>query len=68
MPGGRVPEKIIFGVAGSGAENDLQQVALLARSMISRCRMSAKLSPVAYRREQDYPFPAREGIVRTSME
>lgn len=68
MPGGRVSEKIIFGVAGSGAENDLQQAALLARRMISRWGMSAKLGPFACRREQDHPFLAWEGIVQTSME
>lgn len=60
MLGGRVSERIIFGEASSGAENDLQQATSLARRMISRWGMSAKLGPVAYRREQDHPFLGRE--------
>ena len=60
MLGGRVSEIIIFGEASSGAENDLQQATSLARRMISRWGMSAKLGPVSYHREREHPFLGRE--------
>ncbi|MEJ2007426.1 MAG: ATP-dependent zinc metalloprotease FtsH [Acidobacteriota bacterium] len=60
MLGGRVAERLVYGEASSGAENDLQQATGLARRMVSRWGMSEKLGPVAYHREQDHPFLGRE--------
>ncbi len=60
MLGGRVAERLIYGEASSGAENDLQQATALARRMISRWGMSNKLGPVSYHREADHPFLGRE--------
>ncbi len=52
--GGRVAEEIIFGEeeVTTGASNDLQQVARVARQMITRFGMSDRLGPVALGRQQ----------------
>ncbi len=60
MLGGRVAERLIYGEASSGAENDLQQATALARRMVSRWGMSGKLGPVSYHREQEHVFRGRE--------
>ena len=51
--GGRVAEEIIFGEeeVTTGASNDLQQVARVARQMITRFGMSDRLGPVALGRQ-----------------
>ncbi|MDJ0508096.1 MAG: ATP-dependent zinc metalloprotease FtsH3 [Crocosphaera sp.] len=51
--GGRVAEEIIFGEeeVTTGASNDLQQVARVARQMITRFGMSDSLGPVALGRQ-----------------
>ncbi len=51
--GGRVAEEIIFGAeeVTTGASNDLQQVARVARQMITRFGMSERLGPVALGRQ-----------------
>ena len=51
--GGRVAEEIIFGEeeVTTGASNDLQQVARVARQMITRFGMSERLGPVALGRQ-----------------
>ncbi|MGB5972953.1 MAG: ATP-dependent zinc metalloprotease FtsH3, partial [Nodosilinea sp.] len=47
--GGRIAEEVIFGEeeVTTGASNDLQQVARVARQMVTRFGMSDKLGPVA---------------------
>jgi cell division protease FtsH len=51
--GGRIAEEIIFGdeEVTTGASNDLQQVAKVARQMVMRYGMSEKLGPVATERD-----------------
>ncbi|MEM8779356.1 MAG: ATP-dependent zinc metalloprotease FtsH3 [Cyanobacteria bacterium P01_G01_bin.49] len=51
--GGRIAEEIIFGEeeVTTGASNDLQQVARVARQMITRFGMSDRLGPVALGRQ-----------------
>ena len=51
--GGRIAEEIIFGEeeVTTGASNDLQQVANVARQMITRFGMSDRLGPVALGRQ-----------------
>jgi cell division protease FtsH len=60
--GGRVAEEIIFGdeEVTTGASNDLQQVARVARQMIMRFGMSDRLGQVALGRQQGNMFLGRD--------
>ncbi|MGC6482049.1 MAG: ATP-dependent zinc metalloprotease FtsH [Synechococcus sp.] len=60
--GGRVAEEIIYGEdeVTTGASNDLQQVAQVARQMITRFGMSDTLGPVALGRAQGGMFLGRD--------
>lgn len=60
--GGRVAEEIVFGdeEVTTGASNDLQQVARVARQMVTRYGMSEKLGPVALGRQQGNMFLGRD--------
>jgi cell division protease FtsH len=60
--GGRIAEEIIFGEeeVTTGASNDLQQVARVARQMVMRYGMSEKLGPVALGRQQGNMFLGRD--------
>ncbi|WP_267382970.1 ATP-dependent zinc metalloprotease FtsH3 [Cyanobacterium sp. uoEpiScrs1] len=60
--GGRVAEEIIFGEeeVTTGASNDLQQVARVARQMVSRFGMSDSLGPVALGRQNGNVFLGRD--------
>ena len=60
--GGRVAEEIIFGdeEVTTGASNDLQQVARVARQMVMRFGMSDRLGPVALGRSQGGMFLGRD--------
>ncbi len=48
MLGGRNAEDIVFGVASSGAGDDLQKATSLARRMVSEWGMSEKIGPMAF--------------------
>ena len=60
--GGRIAEELIFGEeeVTTGASNDLQQVARVARQMVMRYGMSEKLGPVALGRQQGNMFLGRD--------
>lgn len=60
--GGRLAEEIIFGEeeVTTGASNDLQQVARVARQMVTRYGMSDRLGPVALGRQQGNMFLGRD--------
>ena len=60
--GGRVAEEIVYGEdeVTTGASNDLQQVARVARQMVTRFGMSDKLGPVALGRAQGGMFLGRD--------
>jgi len=45
--GGRMAEDLVFGTRTTGAENDMQQATELARQMVTRWGMSARLGPVS---------------------
>ncbi len=45
--GGYLAEKLVFGDLTTGASNDLQVLTALARNMVTRYGMSAKMGPVA---------------------
>ncbi|MEV0149860.1 MULTISPECIES: ATP-dependent zinc metalloprotease FtsH [unclassified Nonomuraea] len=44
--GGMAAEEVIFGVVTTGAENDLEQVTMIARGMVGRWGMSEKVGPL----------------------
>ncbi|AGY59009.1 ATP-dependent zinc metalloprotease FtsH [Gloeobacter kilaueensis] len=60
--GGRIAEELIYGEAEvtTGASNDLQQVAQVARNMVTRYGMSDKLGPVALGRQGGSMFLGRD--------
>jgi cell division protease FtsH len=60
--GGRIAEEITFGEdeVTTGASNDLQQVARVARQMVTRFGMSDRLGPVALGRAQGNMFLGRD--------
>ncbi|WP_013320241.1 ATP-dependent zinc metalloprotease FtsH3 [Gloeothece verrucosa] len=60
--GGRLAEEIVFGEeeVTTGASNDLQQVARVARQMVTRFGMSDRLGPVALGRQNGNVFLGRE--------
>jgi cell division protease FtsH len=45
--GGRLAEELVFGSRTTGSENDMQQATDLARQMVTRWGMSARLGPVS---------------------
>jgi cell division protease FtsH len=60
--GGRVAEELVYGddEVTTGASNDLQQVARVARQMITRFGMSDRLGPIALGRSQGGMFLGRD--------
>ncbi|ATS18841.1 cell division protein FtsH [Parathermosynechococcus lividus PCC 6715] len=60
--GGRIAEEIVFGEdeVTTGASNDLQQVARVARQMVTRFGMSDRLGPVALGRQSGNVFLGRD--------
>jgi cell division protease FtsH len=44
--GGRAAEQLVYGVVTTGAENDLQQVTMIAREMVTRWGMSPRVGPL----------------------
>ena len=60
--GGRIAEELVFGEeeVTTGASNDLQQVARVARQMVTRFGMSDRLGQVALGRQQGNMFLGRD--------
>jgi cell division protease FtsH len=56
--GGRAAEEVSVGGITTGAENDLQQVTLIARSMVTRWGMSSRVGLVSF---SDRPSPFGSG-------
>jgi len=52
--GGRGAEQVVMGSITTGAENDLQQITMIARSMIARWGMGKKVGLISY---SDRPSP-----------
>lgn len=66
--GGRVAEKIFFGEVTTGASNDLQKAARIARAMVTKYGMS-ELGPVAFGEENQEVFLGRDyGHIRNYSE
>src|SRR5215469_15116329 len=56
--GGRAAEEVSIGSITTGAENDLQQVTLIARNMVTRWGMSSRLGLISF---SDRPSPFGTG-------
>jgi cell division protease FtsH len=65
--GGRAAEQLVYGVVTTGAENDLQQVTLIAREMVARWGMSPKVGPLNFGTE-DGAAPAAIGLQKPFSE
>ena len=52
MLGGRVAEEIIFNEISTGAQNDLQRAAQIARSMVKEYGMSETFGPLTFEKER----------------
>jgi cell division protease FtsH len=60
MLGGRVAERVVFGVVSTGAENDLKEATKLARRMVGKWGMSRKLGPIGLPISEEHVFLGRE--------
>ena len=60
MMGGYASEKMIFGDISTGASNDLEHASELARHMVTRYGMSAKLGPMTFGKTEGLIFLGRE--------
>ncbi len=58
--GGRVAEELVFQQVTTGAANDLQRVARIARAMVTEYGMSTKLGTLAIGRNHRNPFLGRD--------
>ncbi|HEX3271802.1 MAG TPA: ATP-dependent zinc metalloprotease FtsH [Ktedonobacterales bacterium] len=56
--GGRGAEQVVIGSITTGAENDLQQITMIARSMVARWGMGKKVGLISY---SDRPSPFQVG-------
>ena len=65
--GGRAAEEIAIGDISTGAQDDLERVADLARSMVCRFGMSDLLGPIALERSEGSVFLGREMVERKSQ-
>ena len=52
MLGGRVAEELVFHEASTGAQNDLQRAAIIARSMVTEYGMTEKFGPLTFEKER----------------
>ncbi len=60
--GGRLAEEIVFGTEEitTGAAHDISRVSRIARAMVTRYGMSAKLGPIAFGEKDELIFLGRE--------
>jgi cell division protease FtsH len=52
MLGGRIAEELIFNETSTGAQNDLQRAAIIARSMVTEYGMTEKFGPLTFEKER----------------
>jgi cell division protease FtsH len=52
MLGGRVAEELFFNEVSTGAQNDLQRAANIARSMVTEYGMTEKFGPLTFEKER----------------
>ncbi|NRQ33060.1 ATP-dependent zinc metalloprotease FtsH [Nonomuraea sp. NN258] len=53
--GGMAAEQVVYGVITTGAENDLEQVTMIARGMVGRWGMSQKVGPLTILSNDGHP-------------
>src|SRR6516165_6988926 len=58
--GGRAADRLIFGQAFSGHEDDLKQATRLARYMVTHWGMSDRLGPMSFRIGEEHVFLGKE--------
>jgi cell division protease FtsH len=58
--GGRAADRLVFGQAFSGHEDDLKQATRLARYMVTHWGMSDRLGPMAFRVGEEHLFLGKE--------
>ncbi|HVS36756.1 MAG TPA: ATP-dependent zinc metalloprotease FtsH [Gemmataceae bacterium] len=58
--GGRAADRLIYGQAFSGHENDLKQASKLARYMVTHWGMSERLGPMSFRIGEEHVFLGKE--------
>ncbi|WP_328589686.1 ATP-dependent zinc metalloprotease FtsH [Nonomuraea aridisoli] len=63
--GGMAAEQVIFGVITTGAENDLEQVTMIARGMVGRWGMSEKVGPLTILSNDGQPPQASPATLAT---
>lgn len=58
--GGRVAEALVLGEISTGAQNDLKQVAEIARKMVCEYGMSESLGPITFGQGEEQVFLGRD--------
>lgn len=58
--GGRAAERLVFGQAYAGAEDDLRQATRLARYMVTHWGMSDRIGPMSLRIGEEHVFLGKE--------
>ena len=66
--GGRAAEQLVYDTVTTGAENDLQQVTAIAREMVTRWGMSAKVGPLSLSTDGDGMAPPMLGAQKPFSE
>lgn len=67
--GGRIAEELIFGEerVTTGASNDIEKATEIARNMVTKWGLSAKLGPLTYREEEGEVFLGRSVTQRKDI-
>jgi cell division protease FtsH len=61
--GGRAAEQVVYGDVTTGAESDIRQLTIIAKSMVTRWGMSEAIGPVFLDNENPYaPEPPNQAI------
>jgi len=58
--GGHAAEELVYGTASTGPSNDIEQVGRIARAMVKRWGMSARLGPLTFGKSEELIFLGRE--------
>jgi cell division protease FtsH len=67
MLGGRAAEQVVYGEVTTGAESDIRQLTLIARSMVTRWGMSAAVGPVFLDTENALGLEQRAEVIESEV-